>query len=618
MSLGYLLTALSSLGYSELQTDGDPQSIVSIQVESFEETHPNSPEGIRSQTSGSLYATLCVPSQGTPGQSQTSYRLLSLLSPLLAAISDAVDFTKASTFTIHRLRRLFDTIVDLRLDTSLNVLEVIAYHTHKARYSALSLLKSYWPRALGHCLVSKPFETLVDAGATSSHRPYAHQFVLWHFTEHSGPTLFDGNIWRECRSCLKQIIGHGLLCPFCICAVHFDCYDYPDGNLLTQYPMNLDPDTQRMAVHRFCHVQSSRGDRDLNVVHTLGHTFRAVNTFTLALCFICKLPLWGFHCQGLICDGCNHFTHAMCITAPAEAVVPPCRTVPLTSAHMTILPHELRNSFINYFQRLLEIDPDSLQRREEIMICSDLLWSQLQILRNGLALGSVVIEGGDKASESFDLELSSLLDRFRLTSLSQTSVVSDMLNDFFEESRSPLPTTLLFDWSTLVFFASSTKLVDETPDTFAKDTRDPFLSQHMDHSNSHPHSYDVVPLGILRHRLATHFQIRLDVAVEMLLGQLHHVGLFELPRLPLIEPGGLLRYQESLCLFSLPLSLDLSVNVEILVTAIEACLSDIDLSVNEAGFLLLIRRAWPTGMSTNYALRRLMKSVLCWILTEVR
>jgi hypothetical protein len=160
--------------------------------------------------------------------------------------------------------------------------------------------------------------------------------------------------------------------------------------------------------------------------------------------------------------------------------------------------------------------------------------------------------------------------------------------------------------------------VDETSDTFARGTRDPFLGQHMDHINSHPHSFDVVPLGILRDMLATHFEIRLDVAVEMLLGHLHIVGLFELPQIPVMEPGGLLRYQESLCLFSLPLGLDLSANVEILMTAIEACLSDIDLSVNEAGFLFLIRRAWPTGMSTNYALRRLMKSVICWILTEVR
>lgn len=607
----------SNQGYSsDLQADGAPQSIVSIQVESYEETHGGSQEGTRSQTPRSRYADLCVPSQGTPGQSPASYRLLSLLSPLLAAISDSVDFSKVSAFTIHRLRRLFDTIIDLRLDTSLNVLEVVAYHTHKARSTALGLLNSYWPRALGHCLITKPFETLVDAGAAPSYRPNAHQFVLWRFTGHSGPTLFDGNIWQECRSCLKQIDGLGLFCPFCICAVHFDCYDYPDGNLLTQYPMKLDADTQRVAVHRFCHVQPPRNDRKFGVLHTSNHTFRVVNTFTLALCFICRLPLWGLHSQGLKCDSCNHFAHARCITAPTEVAVPPCLTVPLTSAHMTILPYDLHNSFRNHFRSLLELDPDSLRHCEEIMICSDVLWSQLQILRNGLALGSVVIEGGDKASESFNLELSSLLDRFRATSLSQTSVLSDMLSDFLLESRSPSRTTLLFDWSTLVFFVSSTKLVDEAPDAYARDTRDSSLGPHIDRIDSHPHSYDVVPLGILRDRLATHFQIRLDVAAEMLLSQLYHVGLFELPQIRIIEPGGLLRYQESLCLFSLPLSLDLSVNVEILVTAIEACLSDIDLSANEAGFLFLIRRAWPTGMSTNYALRRLMKSVLCWILTE--
>jgi len=280
---------------------------------------------------------------------------------------------------------------------------------------------------------------------------------------------------------------------------------------------------------------------------------------------------------------------------------------------MSISLHDLRNSFRNHFQSLLELDPDFLRQREEILICSDILWSQLQILHNGFALGSIVIEGGDKASEAFSIELSSLLDRFG-ASLSEASVLSDMLSDFWE-SRSPSQTTLLFDWPTLVFFASSIKIVDEQ--VLAKDTLDSSLGLDSHGVDSHPHSYDVVPLGILRDGLVIRFHIRLDVAVETLLTQLHHVGLFELPQIRLIEQGELLRYQESLCLFALPLSLDLSVNVETLVTAIEACLSDIDLSVNEAGFLFLTRRAWPTRMSTNYALRRLMKSVFCWVLTEV-
>jgi hypothetical protein len=596
---------------AELEDDDAPPPTVFIQVEPYEEMHSNFRGDPQSRISGR-----CLPSQSASGQSLTSYRLLSLVSPLLAAISEAIDFSNASALTLYRLRRLFDMVVDLRPDASLNILEVVAYHTPKARFTALGLLYSYWPRALGHCLVSRPFESLADAHHPLPYRPHAHQFVLWQFAEHSSPMLFEGNILRECRSCFKQIVGLGLFCPLCICAVHFDCYDYPDGNLLTQYPVELGSSTQKVAVHRFCYVQLPRSEPNGHYVS--GHTFSIVNMFTLALCFICKLPLWGCHSQGLKCDSCNHFVHAGCIPPLSATVVAWCPTAPLTLALMTISPLNLRNSFDNHFKGLLQLDSDSLRHCEDILIYSDILWTQLQLLSNGLALGSIIIEGGRDASEPFSLELQSLLDHFRATLLSPGCVPSDMLNDFFQECRSASRTTLLFDWSTLGFLAASIKLVDVTADTFTGGTPDPFLSPQLDHIRSRPHTYDAIPLGLLHNNLATNFQIHSDIAAEMLLSHLHHIGLFEIPEIRVVEPNGLLRYKESLCLFSLPLCLDLSVNVEMLMTAIEACLSDIYLSVNEAGFQLLVRRAWPTEMSTNYALHRLMKVVLGWILAEVR
>ena len=72
-----------------------------------------------------------------------------------------------------------------------------------------------------------------------------------------------------------------------------------------------------------------------------------------------------------------------------------------------------------------------------------------------------------------------------------------------------------------------------------------------------------------------------------------------------------------MCSFPIPMGLEVSTEVETLVAAIEGCLSDIDLSVNEAGLLLLVRRFWPDGMLTEYALRRLSKALLAWILAEV-
>lgn len=582
-------------------------------MEPYEEDHAG--DDILSRTSLSTYASRSVPSQNASGQSLASYRLLSLVSPLLAVISDTMDFGKAPAFTLHRLRHLFDMIADSRLDASLNVLEAVAYHTPKARCTALGLLYSYWPRAIGHCLITKPFESLVHPDTPPSYHQHAHQFVLWQFTEPSVPSIFDGNILRECRSCLKQITGSGLFCPLCICAVHFDCYDYPNGNLLVQYPIELDLSTQKLAVYRFCHVQPQTSDHKPSVRHVSGHTFRIVNMFTLALCFICKLPLWGCHSQGLKCDNCNHFVHAQCGAPFADAAQ--CHRTPLTSSHITISLHDLRRSFDEHFKGLLELGPDSIKHHEEKLIFSDILWVQLQMLNNGFALGSIIIEGEDKGSNLFSLELQTLLDRFRSAILSQTSVPSEMLCSFFDECRFPSRTTLLFDWSTLVFLATSARFIDRTAHDYTGDPHDLFLGTRSANSMSQPHIYDAIPLGLLRDNFATIFHIHLDIAAETLLRQLHHVGLFELPGNRLLETKDLLQFGESLCLFALPLSLDLSANVETLMTAIEACLSDIDLSVNEAGFLLLVRRVWPTEMSTDYALRRLMKSVLGWIIDEV-
>jgi hypothetical protein len=595
--------------FAVIQADGSPPT-VSIQVEPYEDANTNLGDDTQSWASRLPYSGLSVPSQNVAGRSLSSYRLLSLVSPLLAVISDAIVFSKASPFTIHRLRHMFDMIVDLRPDASTNVLETIAYHTPKARSAALSILYSYWPRALGHCFITRPFESLADADALLSQHPHAHQFVLWRFTEPAAPSLFDGCILRECRSCLKRIVGLGLFCPLCICAVHFDCYGYPDGNLLTQYPIEPDSRTQKVAVHRFCHVQPPTAGHNSTIQHILGHTFRAVNMFTLTICFICKFPLWGCHSQGLKCDNCNHFVHTRCTADPA---VPHCPTTPLTSAHPIISPHDLRNSFDNHFEGLLGIDPDSIRHHEENLIYSDILWIQLQILNSGLALGSIFIEGGDEASTLFSLELQSLFDRFRGALLSQSTVLSDMLSGFYEECLSPSRETLLFDWPTLVFLTTSIKFADDAPHQYAGDLCDPFLDNIM----SQPHYYDAIPLGLIRDNLATVFQVYSDVAAETLFSQLYHVGLIELPEIRLVETKDLLQFKESLCLFALPLSLDPSANVETLMTAIEACLSDIDLSVNEAGFLLLVRRVWPTEMSTNYALRRLMKTVLGWILAEV-
>lgn len=68
--------------------------------------------------------------------------------------------------------------------------------------------------------------------------------------------------------------------------------------------------------------------------------------------------------------------------------------------------------------------------------------------------------------------------------------------------------------------------------------------------------------------------------------------------------------------FPVPFGMDDSPNVDILIMAIETCLEDIDITMNECGLLLLTRRCWPDGSSSLEVLARLVRCVLAWVFNE--
>ena len=100
-----------------------------------------------------------------------------------------------------------------------------------------------------------------------------------------------------------------------------------------------------------------------------------------------------------------------------------------------------------------------------------------------------------------------------------------------------------------------------------------------------------------------------------MLKHLRHLGFFDCDALPLFTPPE--RPREIICNFQLPLGLDLSSDVEFLLVCIEACLDDLDVSINESGLLLLNRKLWPNGMASDYTLSRLVKAIVQWVLSEV-
>jgi hypothetical protein len=142
----------------------------------------------------------------------------------------------------------------------------------------------------------------------------------------------------------------------------------------------------------------------------------------------------------------------------------------------------------------------------------------------------------------------------------------------------------------------------------------PLAEPHAEEPSSFP--YEMVPLAHITDVLKQAFNIATVSAGEFLLDYMQQCGLF----IP-VHAHSLAymhtRSPEHLCIFPLPVGLDLSTDVEVLVAAIESILGDLDISLNEVGLLLLVRRFWPNGMASDYSSRRLVKQLIVWILAEV-
>ncbi|OBZ75571.1 hypothetical protein A0H81_04216 [Grifola frondosa] len=432
-------------------------------------------------------------STNAPYQDVAVYQLSSLLPPLLAAIFENVDLNSTNLTTLHRFHRLLNRIVEHKPDAYLDILAVIAYHTPRARYSAISLFMSYWPKAVGHVTVSRTFPTISYAeaiaratqGPTLTRRandhPYAHQFVPWRFDTLETPDIFA---------------------------------DWSD----------------------------------------------------------------------------------------------------------------LRNSFADHYRDLFLTEADLVHRTyEELSVFFSILWTQLEILDNGIALGSIVVLQEKRTSDEGPLdefELHYLVNLYEAYLSSGKLAVSDTLADYLLENNARASdSALFFSWNTLAFVASVIKLPPSTPtashlsssDLLSVGQPDPLFRTPADDALF---PYEVVPLAHMRDQLGDQFKLFSEAAARYTLAHLFHLGFFQGLNLQqnLFDESQSPATQR--CSFPVPLGLEVSTEVETLVSAIEACLSDLDLSVNEVGLLLVVRKFWPDGMLTDYALRRLSRTVVEWILSE--
>ena len=592
---------------------------VSIQIDEIRLEGEESP-----QHNGPLLTPIQsgVQSSNHPHQSPHIYYLAFLVPPLLSVILDSIETNREfdqNSGALLRLDNLLATISISKIDTYNELLEIIAYHGPKSRRLAISFMAKFWPKATGHTSISSPLCAPLQPYFQLSKHSHTHQFVPWNFNFNEARLHPNVASHMDCRSCTNPLRGFALMCPFCMCAVHFDCYDYPEGNYQFQYSMVADPMVQRLAMFRFSDLGT---DARAHTAINEGHDFRPVIWFTLCLCYACQKPLWGCVAQGLRCRWCSVSVHFDCLAFLSQS--DPCETITFTSMHMTISWEDLRNSCLAHFSPVLHLTGNQLNgcSREEISIYHAVFRTQLQMLTSGIAMGSIIVtEYGTDAlynpsHEIAEFELSQFVDWCDQLLDSNKLPCSPLTQQFLQDNIvRRIDNSLMHEWSYLEYISSNLKM------SLPQGQNSEFLNINpiIDTDNhAAAYSYECISLLHMRHILKTDFAVQSDDAARFILDHLYHLSFFDRVDREFRPFNDFSREKEIRCIFPLPFGLDISTNVESLVSSVEACLTDLDLSSNEFGFLLLTRRLWPNRLASEYGLKRLAGRVLGWILKEVR
>lgn len=146
--------------------------------------------------------------------------------------------------------------------------------------------------------------------------------------------------------------------------------------------------------------------------------------------------------------------------------------------------------------------------------------------------------------------------------------------------------------------------------------------EEADDFNSGSPPNEQLDRSVLLSWVMTNINFKSRKAAELLLQQMRNVGLFER-----FDGSAIVFYADETtsanhddtpiaCIFPVPFAIDCSFTVESTLNAIEACLTDVDLSINECGLLLLVRRCWPSSFMSQYTQQRLVQAILSWTFDE--
>jgi hypothetical protein len=237
-------------------------------------------------------------------------------------------------------------------------------------------------------------------------------------------------------------------------------------------------------------------------------------------------------------------------------------------------------------------------------------------METGLATGTIYIIGRDKSrSRSDPLGLGSFTREYEGFLASNASTASPAAADFAQvNATKPLAQGYLFSRQFLTY---CTALIRSPPPGPGTDLLNPFGNHPEEQHVENTGAAEMVSLTSIRSSLAHDLGIHDESLVTVFLNQLNALGLCTVSHQSLVRDDDV-RDGDQWMSFGIPLLMDASPSIEILITATEILLDDVDLSFNEQAMLLLETRAWPSLLCSPYALERVTGAVTAWVMHEVR
>ncbi|KAL1919528.1 uncharacterized protein VTP21DRAFT_2221 [Calcarisporiella thermophila] len=664
-------------------------------------TSPNALASRRSH-SPSLIGRSISYSHATGSYNFELYSHYSLFTPLLHAMIQYTSRVIPDRNFLYQFYRNLQRIIECKPDVYLDLLEVIAYTSEKARYRAAWILFDVWERCSGAPVIGEPFPelgyvdeiTALEEEAEKQqkfngrrrdtkeerlkehvHQYYPHIFIGpdWGNNTHQkgdrGRHFSQACMEQVCEECFKILDGYGMRCYDCHQNVHYHCYGLALHEGTGFVEMRTAGGVHKLIAPRYCHIFRSSKQiqitkvegnpfRDVNGVQlsyvVRGHAFHLVNLFVLALCTVCKLPLWGIAHQGYRCTECHRFAHASCLlrnSSSQNSKIEPCPGAGgvMTEMDAMISLETLREDFAQYYRPVLEAAQMAEKLRyEELAVLYHVLRLQEAILWSGISAGSVMVlqsavdplvafnssEQSNMANEQqeIDIGLQRLVDFYERQLHTHRS--SSVFLDDYWGAEGPVSSYILSTEGYIAHLAAMLK--SQIP---AEDLQSQELLQVQGHSPGSAGSagnfpkVSPVPLETMYVSemalwISKNLGFRTEMATHVLLQHMMTLGLFErVDGIPVLFPSDLIgpKYSDQVddgqaingeCVFAIPYALDCSPATESLLSAIAGCLSDINITINECGMLLLIRRCWPDPFVSSYAYTRLMRAVLGWVCDE--